>query len=436
MSALDQHRIDPPGPGMDAFEELESRVRSYCRRWPVTFDGASGSWIYDESGRSYLDFFSGAGSLNYGHNDPVQKQALIDYIASDRIVQSLDMFTTAKRDFLVTLDELVLRPRGLSYRMQFAGPGGANSVEAALKLARKVTGRTTVVCFDGGFHGVTLGALSMTANPFYRTAAGVPLDHAVRLPFSTTHPDGSADLSVFDRLLGGNGNGQPPAGVIVEAVQGEGGVRVASPQWLAALAERCSSHDIPLILDEVQMGCGRTGPFFAFEESGIRPDIVCLAKSISGYGLPLSLTLIREDLDVWEPGEHNGTFRGVSAALVTGAAALRGYWADDSFERRTLALGDRMGAVLRAVADSAPAGSIHPRGRGMARGLAFQSGELASRVSAAAFERGVLVETSGPDDEVVKLLPALNIGEEELDHGLALVADAVGALSGTSVPCP
>jgi diaminobutyrate-2-oxoglutarate transaminase len=422
MSALNDHRVDLPHLGLDAFEKLESRV---------------GSWIYDETGRSYLDFFSGAGSLNYGHNDPVQKQALLEYLASDRIVQSLDMFTAAKRDFLVTFDELVLRRRGLSYRMQFAGPGGATAVEAALKLVRKVTGRTGVVCFDRGFHGVTLGALSMTAHPFYRAAAGVPLDHSVQLPFNTLHPDGSADLSAFDRLLAGNGNrAELPAGVIVEAVQGEGGVRAASAKWLAALADRCRSCDIPLILDEVQMGCGRTGPFFAFEQSGIKPDIVCLAKSISGYGLPLSLTLIREDLDVWEPGEHNGTFRGVSASLVTGVAALRGYWADDSLERRTLALGDRIEAVLRAIAASAPAGAIEPRGRGMARGLAFQSGELAGRVSSAAFERGVLVETSGLDDEVVKLMPALTVSEEDLDHGLALVADAVTAVVTTDVRCP
>ncbi len=401
------------------FEDLESAVRSYCRSWPVVFDRAVGSWLYDERGRPYLDFFTGASALNYGHNNPVLRQAMLEYLCSDRVIHSLDMFTVAKRDFLVALDETILRPRRLDYRVQFPGPAGTNAVEAALKLARKVTGRTNVICFANGFHGTSLGSLAVTTNRLMRGAAGVPLEHTARLPFD--------DLESLDLLLGDSRVPQPAA-VIVETVQGEGGVNVAGPEWLRGLAERCRQREIPLIVDDIQMGCGRTGPFFSFEVAGIEPDIVCLSKSISGYGMPLALTLIRPELDIWEPGEHNGTFRGFNPALVTGTAALRAYWQDDALERSSIAKGARIAATLAALAQSVPGAQIHPRGRGMVHGLAFAHGELARDVSAAAFERGLLVETAGPGDEVVKLLPPLTITDSELDQGLALLADAIEAV--------
>jgi diaminobutyrate-2-oxoglutarate transaminase len=410
------------GGSMSVFEDLESAVRSYCRGWPAVFERASGTWLYDEGGRPYLDFFSGAGALNYGHNNPALKEPLLEYLASDRVVHSLDMFTVAKREFLATFDELILRPRDLYYRVQFPGPGGTTAVEAALKLARKVTGRTEVICFQGAFHGTTLGSLAVTASPLHRGAAGVPLEHATALPFN-------GSLDVFDELIEARGNGpRRPAAAIVETVQGEGGVRVASPEWLHELAERCRRNDILLILDDVQMGCGRTGPFFSFELAGIQPDLVCLSKSISGYGLPLALTLIRPEHDIWEPGEHNGTFRGFNPALLTATAALRTYWQDDALERRTIATGERIGAVLAALAGSVPGTEIAPRGRGMVHGLAFTHPELAHEVSAAAFDRGLLVETAGPEDEVVKLLPPLTATDSELDQGLALLADALQAV--------
>lgn len=406
MAVFEEHST-----GTSAFEELESAVRSYCRSWPVVFDRAAGSWLYDEDGRAYLDFFTGAGALNYGHNNPLLKQALIEYLSGDRVIHSLDMFTAAKRDFLLALDENVLRPRGLDYRIQFPGPAGTNAVEAALKLARKVTRRTNVICFEGAFHGTTLGSLTVTANPLHRGAAGVPLEHTTRLPFG-------ASLDLLDVVL----EGDRPAAVILEAVQGEGGVNVASPEWLRGLAERCREHDVLLILDDVQMGCGRVGEFFSFENAGVEPDFVCLSKSISGYGLPLALTLIRPELDIWEPGEHNGTFRGFNPALVTGATALRAYWADDALERRTLENGARLEAALRALAG---AYGFELRGRGMVYGLAFEEGELARRVAAEAFERGLLVERAGLHDEVVKLLPPLTASDAELERGLAVLAEAV-----------
>jgi diaminobutyrate-2-oxoglutarate transaminase len=411
---------------MKIFENRESAVRSYCRVWPKIFDRAAGSWLYDVDGRAYLDFFTGASALNYGHNNPAIKRALLDYLASDRVIHSLDMYTVAKREFLTAFDELILQPRELNYRVQFPGPAGTNAVEAALKLARKITGRTEVISFTGAFHGMTLGALAVTRNSFHRGGAGVPLTHAIPVPFGC-RLDGDAPGSPgIEHLLQDSDAGlDQMAAVIVETVQGEGGINVASVEWLSDLAELCQRHSILLIVDDVQMGCGRTGPFFSFETAGIKPDFVCLSKSIGGYGLPLALTLIRPDLDVWKPGEHNGTFRGINPAFVTGTAALHLYWRDKVLEEGTLTKGQRVAAALTAITRSVPGTLMQPRGRGLARGLAFENGELARKVSSAAFERGLLVETAGPKDEVIKLLPPLTATDTEIDQGLALLADAV-----------
>jgi diaminobutyrate-2-oxoglutarate transaminase len=416
---------------MDIFEARESAVRSYCRIWPAVFGRAAGSWLYDEQGRGYLDFFSGAGALNYGHNNPMLKGTLLKYLADDGVIHSLDMHTVAKREFLTVFDELILRPRQLDYRVQFPGPGGANAVEAALKLARKVTGRTEIITFTNSFHGMTLGALAVTGNGFHRTGAGIPLSHATPVPFGESlDPDGQVpDFQWLERLLSDKGSGlDSPAAAIVETVQGEGGINVASAEWLRRLSGLCREYGMLLIVDDIQMGCGRTGPFFSFEPSGITPDIVCLSKAISGYGLPLALTLIRSDLDIWAPGEHNGTFRGINPALVTGTAALRAYWSNDSLERGTLAKGERIMAAVRATADSVLGTSILVRGRGMAWGLAFADGDLASKVSAAAFEAGLLVETAGSCGQVVKLLPPLTISDAELDEGLSILDEAIRAV--------
>jgi diaminobutyrate-2-oxoglutarate transaminase len=402
------------------FDELESQVRSYCRSWPVVFDRAAGSWLQDEEGRAYLDFFTGAGTLSYGHNNPRLKRALLDYLLADRVIHGLDTFTVAKREFLATFQELILRPRGLEYRVQFPGPAGTTAVEAALKLARKATGRREVVCFTNAFHGTSLGSLAVTASALHRGAAGVPLAHAPRLPFG----EEQCSLELLDELLARPGT-QRPAAVILETVQGEGGVNVAGAGWLRGVAERCHARGVLLIVDDVQMGCGRTGPFFSFEAAGIEPDLVCLSKAISGYGLPLALTLIRPELDVWGAGEHNGTFRGFNPAFVTATAALRAYWADRRLERETIAKGRLVADALAALADAVP--GARSRGRGLAHGLAFERPEQAAAVAAAAFERGLLVERAGPQDEVVKLLPPLTASREELERGLGLLGAALAA---------
>ncbi|GGK77853.1 diaminobutyrate--2-oxoglutarate transaminase [Ornithinimicrobium pekingense] len=408
------------------FERRESDVRSYCRSWPVVFERALGAEQTTEDGTTYLDFFSGAGALNYGHNHPALKRALQDYLAQDTVVHAMDMFTPAKRDFLLALEELVLRPRGMGHKVQFPGPTGTNSVESALKVARKATGRTDVVSFTNAFHGMTLGSLAVTGNSLKREGAGTPLYHSMTAPYDDYLDGRTPDLHWLERVWADSGSGVAlPAAVIVETVQGEGGLNAARAEWLRALADLCRRFEVLLIVDDVQAGCGRTGTFFSFEEAGIDPDIICLSKSLSGLGLPFAVTLLRPELDQWEPGEHNGTFRGFNPAFVTATAALREFWSDDTFAETVRQRGARLREGLERI--GAEAGGAAYRGRGLLAGLAFEDLSRAERVAAAAFDRGLLVETSGPDSEVVKLMPPLTVTEEELDRGLQLLAEAVRA---------
>ncbi|WP_328536095.1 diaminobutyrate--2-oxoglutarate transaminase [Streptomyces sp. NBC_00344] len=412
---------------MTVFADLESEVRSYSRMWPVVFDRAEGSRLFSEDGRPYLDFFAGAGALNYGHNNAFLKQSLMDYIARDGVSHALDMFTVARRDFLDAFQDLVLTPRGLEYKVVFPGPGGANAVEAALKLARRVTGRQSVVSFTNSFHGMTLGALAVSGSAAKRAAAGVALTLTTAMPYDGYPGLGENGPRHLDRLLSDGGSGLDlPAAVIVETVQGEGGLRAADAEWLRDLAGVCKRHEVLLIVDDVQMGCGRTGSFFSFEDAGITPDMVCLSKSIGGFGLPLALTLIRPELDVWKPGDHSGTFRGVNASFVTGTQALRSYWSDGALEKSTRARGERIAAALGAIAVENPEADLEVRGRGFAAGLRFATPGAARAVCAAAFENGLLMETSGAASDVVKLLPPLTITDDDLDEGLNIIRTCVG----------
>ncbi|HEY1636362.1 MAG TPA: diaminobutyrate--2-oxoglutarate transaminase [Acidimicrobiales bacterium] len=432
------------------FEQLESEVRSYSRAWPVIFDWARGARLQDTDGNTYIDFFSGAGALNYGHNHPVLKRALLDYLAEDRVIHSLDMNTVAKAELLERLREVVFEPRGLSYRVQFPGPTGTNAVEAALKLARKVTGRKQIVSFTNAFHGMTLGSLSVTANSMKRSGAGVSLNDSTHLPYCSFLDDDFDSIHILEALIEDSGSGLDlPAAVIVETVQGEGGVNVASVPWLQRLAGLCAAREILLIVDDVQMGCGRTGPFFSFEDAGIVPDIVVLSKSLSGIGLPLALTLIRPELDVWEPGEHNGTFRGNNPAFVTATAALS-MWqeggcpegrvaevnqdghapAEGGIEGMVRARGRIVEQALVTIADELrserPDLEVDLRGKGLVWGLALPGDDIATKAARAAFDRGVLVETSGPNQDVVKLMPPLTVSvDDELMPGLEILAEAI-----------
>lgn len=415
-------------PVTDVFDLYESEVRSYCRSWPTVFDRATGSRLVDDSGRTYIDFFSGAGALNYGHNHPLVREALLAYVRRDGIIHSLDMHTTAKRAFLERFAATVLEPRALPYVVQFPGPTGTNAVEAALKLARKVTGREHVVSFTNAFHGMTLGSLAVTGNSMKRSGAGVPLTHTTAMPYCNYLDEGSS-LSYLEMLLADSGSGLDlPAAVIVETVQGEGGLRAASPSWLRGLADLCHRYGILLIVDDVQMGCGRTGPFFSFELAGIVPDIVCLSKSLSGSGLPMAVTLLRRDLDIWEPGEHNGTFRGNNAAFVTATATLA-FWETDELQHAVAEKAEYVERFLLGLAAAHDEAGAEIRGRGLAQGIAFADPVLAGRVCRRAFDDGLLLETSGPDGEVVKLMPPLTIEPPDLEAGLEILATAVDAVA-------
>ncbi|NGO87494.1 diaminobutyrate--2-oxoglutarate transaminase [Streptomyces sp. 196(2019)] len=414
-------------PDVDVFERYESHVRSYCRKFPAVFVRAKGARLYAEDGRVFTDFFCGAGSLNYGHNPDPIKARITDYLASDGMMHGLDMYTAAKRSFLEALTEHILRPRGLDYTVQFSGPTGADAVEAALKLARKATGRRGVFAFGGGYHGMTRGSLAVTGNGRARRAGGVHgQDEVTFIPYEDG-PQGPFDsIALIERLLADSSSGvEAPAAVIVEPLQMEGGVYPASADWLRRLRAVTERHGILLICDEIQSGCGRTGTFFAFEESGIVPDMVTVSKSISGYGLPLALTLFRPGLDVWEPGEHTGTFRGNQLAFVAATAAAE-LWSDPEFVERLPVPARSLTALGTELTAAEP--EITVRGRGMVLGIDLGragGGMRAEEVQRYAFEHGLIVELSGRDDEVIKILPPLTVTPEELDHGIGVLRAAL-----------
>jgi diaminobutyrate-2-oxoglutarate transaminase len=404
------------------FALLESAVRLYCRTFDRVFTRARGASVFDQDGRRFIDFLSGAGVVSYGHNNPRIKRAVIEYLEDDGILHSLDLHTTAKLAFLRKFRDVVLTPRGLDYRVQCCGPTGADAVEAALKLARTLTRRSTVVAFSNAYHGMTLGALAVTANRHKRAAAGIPLEHVLRLPFDGQLGAGVDTIAVLRATLARRGAALPGA-IIVETVQAEGGINVASPAWLRGLSEFAAAEGIPLIVDDIQVGCGRTGHFFSFERAGIRPDIVCVSKAIGGIGMPMALTLIRPELDQWKPGDHTGTFRGNNLAFVAASAALD-YWRDDVLAVEVAQHGRRIRECLATIAARHEEHCAGVRGIGMIQGLVWRDGQLGSAVSRAAFARGLIVETCGPDGEVTKLLPPLVIAVDELEEGLAILSEA------------
>jgi diaminobutyrate-2-oxoglutarate transaminase len=410
-------------PDLAIYERMESQVRSYARAMPRQFTSAEGVWMHDDQGGRYLDFLSGCSTLNYGHNHPILKQALLDYISGDGIAHGLDLHTEAKAAFLDALETLILKPRKLDYRAMFTGPTGTNAVEAALKLARKITGRQHVIAFTNGFHGMTLGALACTGNAGKRGGAGIPLNHVSHEPFDGYFGPGVDTAQMLEQRLADPSSGlDEPAAILVETVQGEGGLNAASAEWLRSIARIARKHGALLIVDDIQAGCGRTGGFFSFEKMGIVPDIVTLAKSLSGMGLPFALTLFRPELDQWSPGEHNGTFRGNNHAFVTATAALRHFWSNGAFEADVKRRGDYLAMRLERMAKKH---GLATRGRGMMRGLDVKSGDVAERITGAAFDRGLIIETSGAHDEIVKVLAPLVIDDTTLVQGLDILEDCV-----------
>ncbi|MCC8958712.1 diaminobutyrate--2-oxoglutarate transaminase [Bradyrhizobium sp. Pear77] len=410
---------------MHAFEVLESNVRSYSRSFPAIFSRARGSIMLTEGGRKVIDFLSGAGALNYGHNNHQIKAAITEYLASDAVVHGLDMATPAKREFMEIFSSVILRERNLQYRFQFTGPTGANAIEAALKLSRKVTGRQNIISFTNGYHGMSLGAIAASGNRFYRAASSVSLAGATFMPYDGYLGPAVDTTDYLQKVLTDESSGvDRPAAILVETVQGEGGINVASKEWLQSIQAIARDVGALFIVDDIQMGCGRTGEFFSFEFAALSPDIVVLSKSLSGYGLPLSMLLIKEGLDAWRPGEHTGTFRGNNLALVSGTAAINLYWRSPTFSQGVQRMGELVRRRLEAIAADY-GNSFAVRGRGLALGFDCQAAEIAEATMRKAFKKGLIVERCGPVDQVVKVLPALTIDPETLNRGLEIFQESL-----------
>ena len=405
----------------EVFETVESNVRSYCRSFPTVFKTAKGATLTDENGRNYIDFFAGAGALNYGHNPDYMIQRMIDYLKSDGILHSMDMYTPVKRDFLEYFEENILKPRNLNYKIQFAGPTGTNAVEAAIKLARIAKGRQNIFAFMGAFHGMTMGALALTTDLCSREGAGTTLPNVTHIPAPDMFP-GLDTIAYIERLLNDDHSGiERPAAIILETVQADGGINVFDAAFLQQLRTLCDKEDILLIVDDVQVGNGRTGTFFSFERAGIIPDMVTLSKSIGGCGMPLSLVLFKPELDIWQPGQHTGTFRGNQLSLIAGKAGLEQMAATDLLQqvRHKGEIVNKFLAEEICTLDS----RITHRGIGLIWGLDFSAfnADMTKPLIAACFRNGLILERVGRGNHVLKLMPPLVISETQLLEGLEIL---------------
>jgi diaminobutyrate-2-oxoglutarate transaminase len=409
---------------LTTFEKYESEARSYCRGFPVVFSKAKSSFLYDEDGEAYIDFLCGAGSLNYGHNNELAKKAVLEYIRDDNIMMSLDLHSTAKKAFIEAFQENILLPRGLHYKLQFTSPTGTSVVESSIKLARKVTGRQNIIAFTNAFHGMSGGSLSLTANKYHRQA--VSYGSVTRLPYDG-YLAGVDSVEFLRKLLEDNSSGVDlPAAVIVETIQGEGGLNVASVEWLRNLRELTREFGILLIVDDIQAGCGRSGRFFSFERADIEPDMVCLSKSIGGMGFPMAVLLLKREIDVWSPGEDNGTFRGNNLAFVAAAEVLHRYWNGRAFEEQLHEKEAIIRQALEVIARKYSADVVGIRGLGLMQGVEFRSEDDTAAIIRLCFEQQLVVECCGPRGEVLKIMPALTIEPDVLRKGLGIIEKAVG----------
>ncbi len=411
---------------MTPFETHESEIRGYCRAYPTVFESASNARMVDEAGTSYIDFFAGAGVLNFGHNDERMKRAMIAFLEADGVAHSLDTYTTTKRTFVERFAEVILEPRDMDHKMQFMGPTGTNAVEAALKLARIATGRPHVVAFSHGFHGMTLGALALTSNHAFRQWAGVPMNDVVRLPNVTAPGGGIAAIDEYRAALEDSSSGHlPPAAFMVEVIQAEGGVHVATEEWLHAVQDLAHDVGALFIIDDIQAGCGRTGSYFSFDGMGLDPDIVTLAKGLGGFGTPIAMNLNKPEWDAhWSPGAHTGTFRGQGLSFVAGTEALT-YFTDDTLMNDVARKGEQLRARLAQIADQHPGRGWEVRGRGMMQAVDVVDGALAKTVQTAAFETGLLIGPCGTGGRVIKCIPPLTIPDDDLAEGLDILEKAI-----------
>ncbi len=416
---------------MNWFEAYESEIRAYSRVYPTVFVKGENARQTDEDGKEYIDFYSGAGVLNFGHNPPHIIDAVINYLKEGGVLHTLDMMTPPKREFIKAFVETILKPRNMHYKLQFMGPTGTNAVEAALKLARRVTGRSEVVAFSQGFHGMTLGSLACTANEYFRNASGTPLSHVMHWPFDSNHGGGVEGINTLRALYENSSGGvDKPAAFIVESLQAEGGVNLASKEWLQALQKLARDLGALLIVDDIQSGCGRTGSYFSFEDAGIDPDIITLAKGIGGIGTPMAMNLVKEEHDKhWQPGEHTGTFRGQNISFVAGREALR-YFEDDKLLAETRRKGEIMASYLHDIAKHHASHNFKVRGKGMMQALDVGDGALAKTIARECFDNGMLFGPCGVGGAVLKLIPPLTIPDDDLLNGLKIFSEAIDKHAG------
>lgn len=427
---------------------LESNARSYPRRLPIAVESASGVFLTDADGRQYFDCLSGAGVFALGHQHPVVMDAIRGALESGLPFQTLDLTTPAKDAFIREILESLPAAFAQTAKIQFCGPSGADAVEAAIKLVKTATGGRTLLCFHGAYHGMTHGALSLTGETAPKQAiAGLMADvHFLPYPYSFRCPFGlggeagqRVGAQYIENLLDDPNSGiSRPAGMIVEVVQGEGGVIPAPDGWLREIRRITRERGIPLIIDEVQTGVGRTGRMYAFEHAEIIPDVVILSKAIGG-GLPAGVVLYHGDLDQWRPGAHAGTFRGNQLAFAAGAATIR-YIRERNLFEHAGRMGERLMASLRQVATRSPCiGEV--RGRGLMIGVEIVGGgeaedggrrsaaepALARRIQDEALRRGLVFELGGRRGSVVRFLPPLIVTPEHIDEIAARFAEAVVA---------
>ncbi|MBW7474906.1 aspartate aminotransferase family protein [Paenibacillus oenotherae] len=434
---------------LESQQRRESNARSYPRKIPIAITEASGMMVKDADGKTYYDCLAGAGTLALGHNHPVVVEAIRSTLDSGLPLHTLDLTTPVKEAFVDELYQLLPAAFASKARIQFCGPSGADGVEAAVKLVKTATGRRSMLSFQGGYHGMTHGALSLTGNlnP-KRDISGLmpevhflPYPYAYRCPFELGGEQGwRVGSKYIERTLSDPESGiTAPAGMIVEAVQGEGGVIPAPDEWLREMRRITKQNGIPLIMDEVQTGFGRTGSMFAFQHSGIIPDAVVLSKAIGG-SLPLSVVVYSEELDVWEPGAHAGTFRGNQLAMAAGLATMK-FIRENRIDEHAAAIGGRLLERLRQIGRlTSCIGDV--RGRGLMIGVEIVDTngaidvlgsyparpDMAKAIQKACLERGLILELGGRHGSVVRLLPPLIITDEQVEEIAAIFHDAVRAV--------
>ncbi len=431
----------------------ESAARTYARFLPIVPVRARGMTIEGADGRRYLDCLAGAGTLALGHNHPVALEAIRSVLDSGAPLHVLDLATPVKDAFTTALFETLPSELAEHGRVQFCGPAGTDAVEAAVKLVRNATGRAGLFAFTGAYHGMTAAALAATGDTAARATVGEADARVTRLPYPYDYRcpfgvggDHGAELSArwtASLLDDPKGGVQQPAGMLLEPVQGEGGVIPAPDAWLGRMRRITRERGIPLIVDEIQTGVGRTGAFWAIEHSGIVPDVMVLSKAIGG-SLPLAVVVYREELDTWHPGAHAGTFRGNQLAMAAGTATMR-YVRENRLAERAATTGARMLTRLRALAAHHPViGDV--RGRGLMVGIEFVEPDqprddygalpaaprTAAAVQAEALHRGLIVEIGGRHGSVVRLLPPLTITDEQTEAVLDRLADAIAAAERTA----